>query len=424
MGFFIRKSFRAGPIRFNLSKSGIGVSAGVKGARVGVGPRGAYVAGGRGGLYFRETIGGSSARSGNRISSTSVQAPRGTGELFDEFLDTGLTYESPIKKSTLHIKQPPALPEPKSFKATLVIGIIFLLISLLNFSPKNPPIFSIIVTIVFLGTSAYFILYNKDVKQHAELTKQFLEKLFKIVEEGKKPPSTYIPESLSNASSNFKKHYSNKAIRAYIASFCNEVIAEKELETAKMKLEISNDEFLNAKLHVFSNLFDTYLEDGELDVEEEASIKSVAKKLNIPRETIESEMQVISVMSSIREDVNSALSPIETPLPLQKGEICYYRSDAKILKEKTLSTQTISGTKYKKKGFDIEKEGTAYLTNKKIAIVGAGVYTIPISKIVDVVLNIENSIIELSLDNRKTSLYLTLAMAIPFAAKLEKIMQK
>jgi hypothetical protein len=57
MGWFLRKSFRLGPLRFNLSKSGVGVSAGVKGARIGVDARGrGYVAGGRGGLYFRQRL--------------------------------------------------------------------------------------------------------------------------------------------------------------------------------------------------------------------------------------------------------------------------------------------------------------------------------------------------------------------------------
>ncbi len=39
MGLYIRKSVRVGPFRFNLSKSGVGVSAGVKGFRVGVSPK-------------------------------------------------------------------------------------------------------------------------------------------------------------------------------------------------------------------------------------------------------------------------------------------------------------------------------------------------------------------------------------------------
>lgn len=56
MGFYLRKSISVGPLRFNLSKSGIGVSAGVKGLRFGSGPRGNYIHMGRGGLYYRATL--------------------------------------------------------------------------------------------------------------------------------------------------------------------------------------------------------------------------------------------------------------------------------------------------------------------------------------------------------------------------------
>jgi hypothetical protein len=56
MGFYLRKSLSVGPLRFNLSKSGIGVSAGVRGLRIGSGPRGNYVHMGRHGLYYRATI--------------------------------------------------------------------------------------------------------------------------------------------------------------------------------------------------------------------------------------------------------------------------------------------------------------------------------------------------------------------------------
>lgn len=56
MGFYLRKSISVGPVRFNLSGSGIGVSGGVKGFRVGAGPRGNYVHVGRHGLYYRATL--------------------------------------------------------------------------------------------------------------------------------------------------------------------------------------------------------------------------------------------------------------------------------------------------------------------------------------------------------------------------------
>jgi hypothetical protein len=58
MGLFIRKSIKLGKhTRLNLSKSGIGISTGVKGARVGINSKGkAYVSGGTGGVYFRKEL--------------------------------------------------------------------------------------------------------------------------------------------------------------------------------------------------------------------------------------------------------------------------------------------------------------------------------------------------------------------------------
>lgn len=52
MGWFFRKSYKAGPIRINISKSGIGYSIGTKGLRIGEGPRGGYVRMGCGNLYY------------------------------------------------------------------------------------------------------------------------------------------------------------------------------------------------------------------------------------------------------------------------------------------------------------------------------------------------------------------------------------
>ena len=64
MAFYLKKSLQFGPLRFNLSKSGVGISAGIRGFRIGTGPRGNYIHAGRGGIYYRQTL-------GTRPSSTS-----------------------------------------------------------------------------------------------------------------------------------------------------------------------------------------------------------------------------------------------------------------------------------------------------------------------------------------------------------------
>jgi hypothetical protein len=57
MGFYIRKSKNFGPFRLNFSKSGIGVSAGVKGARISTGPSGTFFNAGANGIYYRKKLG-------------------------------------------------------------------------------------------------------------------------------------------------------------------------------------------------------------------------------------------------------------------------------------------------------------------------------------------------------------------------------
>ena len=64
MGFYLKKGINIGPLRINLSKSGVGLSVGGKGLRVGSGPQGAYVHAGRKGLYYRKNISNPSSKWG------------------------------------------------------------------------------------------------------------------------------------------------------------------------------------------------------------------------------------------------------------------------------------------------------------------------------------------------------------------------
>ena len=75
MGFYLRKSIRVGPVRFNLSKSGVGVSAGVRGLRLGTGPRGNYVHMGAHGLYYRAALPATSAASSSAPKVDVAPAP-------------------------------------------------------------------------------------------------------------------------------------------------------------------------------------------------------------------------------------------------------------------------------------------------------------------------------------------------------------
>jgi hypothetical protein len=56
-GLYLRRALSVGPVRVNVSKSGLGASVGVKGARVGLRPDASkYVHAGRGGAYLRREL--------------------------------------------------------------------------------------------------------------------------------------------------------------------------------------------------------------------------------------------------------------------------------------------------------------------------------------------------------------------------------
>jgi hypothetical protein len=66
MALHFRRSVKAGPFRFNFSKSGIGLSVGVRGLRFGTGPQGHFIHAGVGGIYYRKTF---SWKEGKKSSS-------------------------------------------------------------------------------------------------------------------------------------------------------------------------------------------------------------------------------------------------------------------------------------------------------------------------------------------------------------------
>ncbi|MBL8879815.1 MAG: DUF4236 domain-containing protein [Phycisphaerales bacterium] len=81
MGWSFRKSFNFGGLRVNLSRSGVGISAGVKGFRVSLGPRGTYLNAGLGGIYFRQRLDAPPHRRRRSSTSTAWQLDEGPQQL-------------------------------------------------------------------------------------------------------------------------------------------------------------------------------------------------------------------------------------------------------------------------------------------------------------------------------------------------------
>ena len=121
MGLYFRKSKSVGPFRFNFSKSGVGVSTGVKGARVSFGPRGTYVHLGRHGLYYRQKIG--SRKNGNRnnksVRAQTYNPPMDIEEGEDAIRVTDAAQDSALGKEIL-----------KSISKSRLIFLVWLIVSI------------------------------------------------------------------------------------------------------------------------------------------------------------------------------------------------------------------------------------------------------------------------------------------------------
>jgi hypothetical protein len=100
MGFYLRKSLSLGKlVRLNLSRGGLGVSVGVKGARVGIDARGrSYVHAGTGGIYYRKTLSSTTTVSTNApvvtTSSVTPNAPITHSPASVVGSNTGVTIDS------------------------------------------------------------------------------------------------------------------------------------------------------------------------------------------------------------------------------------------------------------------------------------------------------------------------------------------
>ncbi len=420
MAFYLRKSFKAGPIRFNLSKSGIGVSAGVKGLRAGTGPRGAYMHAGRGGVYMRKSL-GTSAVSGSRAAAVNPGVPALSGYDTEEvFVDTGVTYPSNVQRTDVKLGPIPVFPSSTTANIWLILfGTITLLITVPSSSIPGIVIGAgLIVLGIILSVSNFAIKRSKtDVEQ------MFRDCETKV-QDGMDFDIIVEMDRFNGLNKISRRIFAYQFMVLILSSLAESINRDQYLRICILKdsLGISESDFNSVKIRIFGELFDEYFADHFLDEEEEQMLINMANILELDKKQIQNEMNSIKIMSDIRSEIQMELTEIEVPVKLSKDEKCYYASHARILKKKILRTQTIQGQKIKYVGFTIDKEGEIYLTNKRTLLVADGVTTIQHAKVINVVSTPEANIVELNIDGRKTPIILTSDNSITYAAKLEKIL--
>lgn len=416
MGFYFRKSFNAGPVRLNLSKSGIGVSAGVKGLRVGTGPHGTYIAGGREGFYFREHL---SSTSTDDESSLTIKSVFGSspGVVKEYFIDTGVTYPSNIQKSDIDILAIPQFPRPIKVPIYLYIFGIIILFLALNTSLVFT-VLSIIILVIALTVTIQSVYIKKDKKKTIGLIDEFK----KVLDDDNEFSFFLTSKKFKKLNKKFIEIFAYQSMFEFIKKNIDNMDQKfKDRVTSFKTICNMSDHMLRSiKVRIFREIFDRFMEDHLLDDNEERALHGLTNNLGIPEKDISNEIRSIEIMSQIRKAIEAELKPIDIDIKIQKSEMCYFISQAKILKKKILKTRTLQGTKIKDIGYVIEKEGKVYLTNKRILMVYEGTTTIKLVKILDITTTPEANLLELIIDGRKTPILITLPTAAVFAAKIQQ----
>ncbi|QYD69153.1 DUF4236 domain-containing protein [Paraburkholderia edwinii] len=97
MGLSFRKSVKAGPFRFNLSSSGVGVSVGAPGFRIGTGPRGNYISMSGGGFTYRTSLSARNPRSASIPRPTPRMSEDAEPRQGQRFIPSGSTTVAPLE---------------------------------------------------------------------------------------------------------------------------------------------------------------------------------------------------------------------------------------------------------------------------------------------------------------------------------------
>lgn len=185
MAFYLRKAFKVGPLRLNLSKSGLGLSAGVTGARIGLSPKGAYVHGGRHGIYYRKYLKkGKGNPTGSRPVSKSSTNPAPTAYIPNEtevlkqwqrsgthysLVDTNVTFLNSLAIPKAPYKAPDDyLPDPTSYKGPS--KLVLVLATLAFFVTLYFSTISMAVPFFLIGCAAFTYRMMND-RAHAQAEK-------------------------------------------------------------------------------------------------------------------------------------------------------------------------------------------------------------------------------------------------------------
>lgn len=422
MAFYIRKAFKTGPLRLNLSKGGLGLSAGITGARIGINTRGTYVHAGRHGLYYRKYL--KQGDRSDRYSSSNDAAFRNRSQsgTINIFHDTGVTFNNKKGVTESHLTALPNLPSSEILTPGIIFGI-FLTGALLLFSLIagslwfiNPVTLLFIIALAWLG---YSLFWKMKVENHVrEIAKQVKE--------------TQQFTGISNPSQfNLPERW-----KTWLHSHIHFVVSElafkhSEIETVSMLRKLERDVPIETVLReqirafILNSMIDELLEDHMISEVEERSVRTLIEELNLSDVQLKHQLTRLDDIRTIREEMKRPLKEIDPGIPLVRGEKAFEVFDqARLLNERVMNRFQRDRIQYRELGYDIDIEGRLIITDRRMIIVGRGSREYRLNQLLNITCDPEGGIVELTMSNRKTPLIITVTEPMILAARLEMIINE
>ena len=411
MGFYIRKAFRAGPIRFNLSKSGFGASVGVTGARVGLSSTGrAYVHGGRYGLYYRKSLGSVGGRAGGasalaedgRPGPAHLVAP-GAVELTE---DTGVTYGAVQGQK----QTPDPLPEPVR-KPPRTYGLLALAVvgaGLLLPSPFPAAVAAVVFAgLVVLGArrrkqKAAGDAYGRLLDERAASAEPVTDDERSAIEAAHADPRLTDDDA---------RYFEQRAYRTRLETATANGADDPGVFERLAELEdvagIDPAFGRQARLDAYSRAHVEAVSDHDLTEAEEAALDRARTALGLSDEDVADELALVDRLRELRAIRDGDLPVVDAAAKLSNREVCHLESKGRLLKRRLLRSFSRDGQRYKVRGYVIDKEGALLVTSRRVALIHRGVTSFPIGKILDVEVDHDRQLLILTRDNVATPTYVT-----------------
>lgn len=359
MAFYLRKSFRAGPVRLNLSKSGFGLSGGVKGARVGLGPAGSYVHAGRHGLYYRKYLASGQGRS---------QSEAGVQGCLAVLL----------------------------VLAAVAVGTVLLALVIVQ------PGILIFGGAAVLGVVAFRWGFAAERKRRLTTYKTTLDQAFITAQT---PPS---PETLSilrqqrqrlpksRAAAKKLQHIEANVYQALLDKILDDGYVTREeaasITAAEQVLGLRAATRLETKKEIFSAAYLEAIEDRHITRDELRKLNNLMAGLAIPNHEVQREISIVREIIDT-QSLRLPFDPIPEDrlhVPIQKSEVAFYQCPAQVLSRRK-SRESPTGYEH-----TVRREGTLILTNKRVLVAGNGTTNLWYRDIEDVDVDIDEGIVEIS----------------------------